>query len=309
MKRLLLSLVCVFVGCGRQASLPPTSPIYGSPRNQVRFEEIPQPNNQQVPHDPEIENLKWNVFDKAKNFTIISIDPGQGKYLETNIENMKEWSLTRWGLKNIDFSAECRVLCVPTRDLMQKLFRIDRSYAEIRRDGSGKIQLSCLWLVLDGVPAEVIPSALTMICLAEYEQTTGVKFGFWAHRGISLLNGNLPRIRSNLAAINRPIQENVRLHFSTAFQVTEDQYKSKPQADQVLFDEESAMLCLFLRKEFGQNNFNWFLSTQEKEKDLTQVFGFRNFDEFDATFKRYMFHLSSDVKEGKTPDAYLSIGN
>jgi hypothetical protein len=294
-------------------SLPPPPPptAYGAPYfERVRFEELPQPNDQKIFIDPEIEGLNWNRF-ATPSFSIMAIDSGQGRYLQSNIEKMKEWTLSRWGLQNIPFSAECRVLCVPTRDMMQKLFRLDRSYAEVRRNESGRITLSCLWLVLDGPPAEVIPSALTMICLAEHEQAKGVKFGFWAHRGIALLNGNLPRIRSNLAAMNEPIQQNHRLHFSAAFRVTEDQYKKKPIEDQCLFDREAAMICLLLRKEFGQDNFLAFLSTEgtEGEKSFYRIFGFSSYGEFDATLNRYMLHLSSDIREGQTPDAYLSIEN
>jgi hypothetical protein len=311
-KRLWLStsLLIVF-GCGRPVDdigPPPPPTAYGVPSaERVRFEEIPQPNGKKTT-DPEIEGLNWNRF-ATTNFSIIAVDSSQGRYLQSNIEKMKEWTLSRWGFPNIPFSAECRILCVPNKDLMQKLFQLDRSYAEVRRDKSGRITLSCLWLVLDGPPAEVIPGALTMICLAEYEQATGANFGFWAHRGIALLNGNLPRIRSNLAAISEPIQQDQRLHFSSAFRVTEDQHKKKPKEDQDLFDREAAMICLLLRKEFGQKNFLTFIPTQADEQDLYKVFGFKSYGEFDATLKRYMLHLSFDIKEGRTPDAYLSIEN
>lgn len=272
----------------------------------VSHYQLPQPYNQQAPADPELANLVWNKWD-TENFTILSLDAEQGKYLYENIEQMKKWVLSRWGFPDIKFASECRVLCVPNRNLMKKLFRLDRSHGEVRRDESGKIVMSVLWLVLDGKPAEVIPSALTMVAVSELENY-GAKMGYWAIRGMSILNGTLPQIRQELAALNATVRSDQKMFFSDKlFSMTEQEWRDESLENRQLFDREAAALCLLLRKEFGQHNLHNFLKSGGGEQNFVQVYGFRGYQEFDATLRRYMAMLSQDVMQNRTPDDYLQI--
>ena len=311
-KKLLCSfiLLTLVVGCRcQQESEEIQEPEQVFRARGVMLEALPQPGGIQkvFKDDPEIQNLVWNRFE-TDSFVVLSLDESQGVYLHENIENMKNWSFTRWGLPNIPFSAECRVLCVPTRDLMQKLFRLERSYAEVRRNKNGKIELNVLWLVLDSTPVETIPSALTVVCMEEYEQTTGRKVGFWAERGMSVLNSSLLSIRENLIALEDPLASNKRMHFTdNLFKVTQKEYKEKPAEEQALYDREAAVVCLLLRKEYGQDNFLAFIHSKGREEDAYQIIGISDFEQFDAILKRYMTHLTSDVKHGATPDTYLQI--
>ena len=71
-------------------------------------------------------------------------------------------------------------------------------------------------------------------------------------------------------------------------------------------------LCLFLRKEFGQDKFLEFMTSKGTEADLARIYGFENYEKFDRTFMRYINDLTGDVaganKERiQTPDAYLQI--
>lgn len=285
-------------------SLAMVSAAFG--QDPVSHYQLPQPYNQEAPSDPELKNLVWNKWD-TENFTILSLDAGQGKYLHDNIEQMKTWVLSRWGLPDVKFSAECRVLCVPNQQLMKKLFRLDQSHGEVRRNKDGKIELSVLWLVLDKKPAEVIPPSLTLVCLAELE-SRNLKMDYWTVRGMSLLNGTLPQIRSELAPLSGVIAADNKIFFSQKlFATTEEDWKKLSVEQRRLFDQESAALCLLLRKEFGQDNLLKFISTGGGEQNFASVYGFQSFQVFDSTLKSYMTNLAQDVAQNRTPNSYLQI--
>ena len=78
------------------------------------------PSSYQPPANEDLKNLVWNKWN-TNNFTILSIDQAQGEYLFNNLEAIKTWSLTRWGMSDLKYSAECRVFCVPNKNLMKKL--------------------------------------------------------------------------------------------------------------------------------------------------------------------------------------------
>lgn len=281
-----------------------TSPAFG--QEMVSHLDIPVPSGQKAPVDPEIQNLVWNKWD-TPNFIILSLDKQQGRYLYENIELMKKWASNRWGLPDVKFSSECKVLCVPNRELMKKLFRLDNSYGEVRRK-DGKITISVLWLVLDGKPAELIPSALTEACVSEYEQSIGNKCGWWFHRGSSILNQTLPQIRGQISNLQKSFSKDSKMFFSQSlFSMTEDQWLKETAENKLLFDQEAAALTLLLRKEFGQKMLHTFLMTKQSEQDFVAVYGFANYAEFDATLKRYMFQLSGDIIANRTPNSYLEI--
>lgn len=285
-------------------SLAMVSAAFG--QSPVSHYQLPQPYNQEAPSDPELKNLVWNKWD-TENFTILSLDAGQGKYLHDNIEQMKAWVLARWGLPDVKFSAECRVLCVPNQQLMKKLFRLDQSHGEVRRNKDGKIELSVLWLVLDKKPAEVIPPSLTLVCLAELE-SRNLNVGYWAVRGMSVLNGTIPQIRSQLAPLNGVITSDDKMYFSQKlFTMTEEDWKKETVEKRHLFDQEAAALCLLLRKEFGQDNLLKYLSTGGGEQNFANVYGFQSFQVFDSTLKSYMTNLAQDVAQNRTPNSYLQI--
>jgi len=262
------------------------------------------------PKDPELKDLSWNRW-TTDNFTILSIDYGQGKWLADNIEKIKTWSLTRWGFPDLKFSNECRIFCVPNKSLLKKLFRLDESKVEIRRGDDGKIDISAIWLVLDKRPAVTVPVPLTLVCLAEFEEKHNVKMGFWSHRGIAQLNGTFSQIRSSFGQLNKLIKNDEPIYFSKViFAVTEEQYKNSPKNHQEVFDVECVALCLFLRKEFGEAKLQGFLRISAKndtENVLKLIYSFDDYDQFDVSLFRYMRDLSSDIVAKKTPDNYLNI--
>ena len=259
--------------------------------------------------DPEIKNLVWHRW-TTKNFTILSINYQQGKWLADNLEEVKSWCLARWGFPDFDFSKECRIFCVDDPKLLKKLFDVDSSKVEVRRN-DGKVELSAIWMLLNGQPASTVPIPLSRVCWAEFEQKYGASLGWWAYRGMSLLNGTLPQIKSNFLNLNNVIQADLPVYLSrNLFTMTEDQYNMNSKKNQEIFDLQSMALCLMLRKEFGEAKMQGFLrisAKNETENVLKLVYGFTGYDQFDISFVRYMRDLSRDIKESKTPDDYLNI--
>ena len=271
----------------------------------VYFETLPTPNGVQPSGDPSIPQIGWYRW-TTKNFSIHSIDKTQGEYLFGNIEQMKSWCLTRWGLPDADFTAEARIFCATSTEEMKKLFNIDSSFAEVREEG-GKIKISYLWLVNDVRPAEIVPPALTVICMKEFEKKNSQNIGWYAHRGMAVLNETLPQIRRNLGGLDAVLQKDSEIFFSKSlFQMTEADWKKQTPQMRQLYDNEAAVMCLLIRKEFGQKNFQSFLRAGPNVSS-DWVLGFKTNGELDATFKRYMFYLVQDIKQNKTPDTYLQI--
>lgn len=261
---------------------------------------IPVPTGYVVPSDPELKDLRWHKW-QTSNFVILSIDRNQGDYLNSNVESMKAWVLSRWAFPDVKFTAESKICCVPNRALMKKLFGLDQSYSEVRRDQSGRIILTAMWLILEGSPGEVIPPSITTICLSEFEQTHSAKMGYWVHRGMTLLNSTLPQIRTKLSGLK--LSTNSQNIIST----TEKQWKDMDVSARDRFDTESAALLLLFRKEMGQSNLIGFLQTSGTEQDVNKIFGYAGFNELDAVYRRYCDNLGVDIASNRTPNDYLLI--
>ena len=271
----------------------------------VYFKSLPTPTGIEKSNDPSIPKIGWNRW-TTTNFTILSIDLNQGDYLKNNIEQMKTWCMQRWGLQDMDYKTECRIFCVPNKETMQKLFNIETSRAETKND-INKNTVNYLWLVLDGRPAEVIPSGLTLVSLREYETATSRKIGWWAQRGMAALNISIGQIKTNITYSERFIENNDKMFFSKSlFSITEETWKKLSIGEQNLFDSEAAALCLMIRKEYGQSMFLSMLE-YSNEKSLKETLGFSNYTHFDITFKRFLVNICKDIREGRTPDNYLQI--
>lgn len=284
----------------------------------VHITEVPLPVGHTTPQDPDLQNKTWNRWE-TDNFVILSLDANQGAYLYENIEKIKVWVFTRWGLPDIEFPKRvyksgqlaepgCMLVCVPSKDYLNKLFRLKASQSEIQTDNQGKITRSVAWVSLDKTPAESLPSSITTICLKEFEQQTNARFKPWLYRGMSHLNATLLQVRESLSPLAAQVQQNQQMHFSKSlFEMSEEDWSKLNQSQQQLFDSEATAMCLLLRKEFGQSNFLTFLRNGASEQSLKTAFGFSSYNELDATFKRYMYHLSNDINSQKTPDHYLQV--
>lgn len=263
------------------------------------------PTGEAAPTDPELKDLQWNRY-TTTNFTILSIDDGQGRWLAANMESIKMWCVTRWGFPDFKFTTECKVVCVPNRKLMKKLFNLTESKYEVRRK-DGRVEASAMWLILDDKPAMTIPVPLSHICFAEFQARHQVKMGCFAHHGMSLLNGTIPEIRARIGTLA------TRMDSTSAekmLSITEEDYVALTPAARGFFDSQAMVLCLLLRKEFGEAKMQGFLrmsSRNSPQAVLQKVYRFRDFRQFDESYSRYTGDLTREVLASRTPDSYLNI--
>ena len=269
-------------------------------KNEINLSEIPE----------EIEGLEWNRW-TSENFTVLSLNNIQAEYLYKHLEQIKSWTLSRWGLYDIDFSTECKFICVDDPQLFEKLFKIKETKVEIRRGPDNKIKESVIFLLINDSPSYTVPVPLTDVVIAEFEQKYNADFGWWSRRGMSVLNGSLIQIRESLKEIKPRLDKNEPLYFSEGLlEMDRDHYIRLSQENKRLFDQSAFCFCLMIRKEFGQDAYHNFLKKYSETTGLValqEVLKFKDYDHFDRTFKRFMIDLSKDILSGKTPDSYLQI--
>jgi hypothetical protein len=268
--------------------------------------DIVYPFNTAAPQKSEIKNLEWNRY-TTKNFVILSINNSHGKWVSENIENIKSWCLTRWGFEDLDFSRECRIFFVPNKDLMQKLFNLDRSKIEFRKD------LSVMWVLLDDKPERTVAPFISQVCLKEFEYKNSVKLSVWFKRGSSYLNGTLSDIRQNVLSLSDMLKNEETVFSSQKlFSMSEDDLSKEGYQNRQIFDRQSLALCLMLRKEFGEAKLQGFLRMANKNEPksvLKFIYDFDSFDGFDKQYVRFMKDLTSDILNNKTPNSYLEINS
>ena len=258
----------------------------------------------------EIEGKVWNRW-TTKNFVVCSLDDRQAQYLHKHLEFVKAWAFSRWGLYDLDFSAECKLICVNDPALFEKMFRIKDTKVEIRRDASGKIKESVIFLLINDSPSHTVPVPLTEVCVAEFAQKYNTNFGLWAYRGMSHLNGSIDQIRSDLSQLVPMVKGNQPLYFSKGLlEMTPADYDKLTDGQKDLYDQCAMMFCLLVRKELGQDAFHHLLKKTAEasgETAIKEILKFDNYAHFDRTFKRYMLDLTEDISKGETPDHYLQI--
>lgn len=265
----------------------------------VCAQDIIYPYGANAPVDSDIKNLEWNRYSND-DIVILSIDNEQGKWLNSNIESMRFWCLGRWGFPESRFTKECRIFCVPNKQLLKKLFNLEQSKFELRKD------VTAIWFSMEDGPSSILPPLLTQICLSEFEIKHNVKFGLWFKHGISQLNGVTSDIRKNITNLK---QQSV-LTSEKIFTMTEEDYFKENVEIRRIFDKQSLILCVMLRKEFGEAKLQGFLriASNNKSQDVLRVvYGFSGFVHFDKQYYRFIQDLASDVLNNKTPDAYLEI--
>jgi hypothetical protein len=260
---------------------------------------------------PEIEGKVWNRW-TSENFTVLSLNDIQAQYLHKHLELVKVWVFNRWGLYDVDFSVECKMICVDDPDLFYKMFKLKNSYVDIRRNDDGSLRETIIFLLVNDAPSHTVPVPLTEVCLTEfstkYEKNN---FPWWVYRGMSVLNGSLDQIRLSLNEFAPYVEQSKPVYFSEGlFKMTKDSYKKLDDEQKRLFDQSAMLFCLMIRKEFGQNKFHHVVNVaadDSGEAALMQILGFRDKDDFDRTFRRYMIDLVNDIEADRTPDSYLQI--
>lgn len=256
----------------------------------------------------ELEGLQWNRW-TSKNFTVCCLNDVQAQYLHKHLELVKTWTFARWGLYDIDFSTNCKIIGVDNPDLFKKFFNLDSTKVEIIRDSSGHIKETVIFLLITDKPSHVVPIPLTEVCMAEFAQKYNANFSMWSIRGMSLLNGTFDQIRERISEVAPLLDKEETLFFTKKLmEMDREQYLKLSENKKRLYDNCALMLCLMIRKEYGQDSYLKLIKTaSEKENAVKKVLKFGGYQTFDKAFKRYMTDLTKEVISGKTPDRYLQI--
>lgn len=256
------------------------------------------------PNDPELKDLVWNRY-VTKNFTILSIDNAQGKKLADTIESYKTSSLTKWGFPDVKFTKECRVFCVPNYSLLKKLFNLNSSKVQFRKE------LNVIWMVLDGEHEKSALPPITQVALTEYELVHNSSLPLWFKKGCSNLNNSVDDVKKNLKFFHDVAKREQFSHTAEQmFLLTEDEFNKQNIDSRKTFENQAVCLTLMFRKEFGEAKLQGFLRLQTKNKPevvLKLVCGFDGFAQFDKKYVSYMKDLCGDIADDKTPDFYLQV--
>ena len=263
----------------------------------------PQPMTVPAPNQSAVKDL---ILYKriTENFEVISLDDKQGESVARQIESIKQWSLERWDLEGdkdrVCFSHRCVIVIVPNESVLNKLFHIDRSFAEDRDNGG------VAWVCYTEIEhTRVLSVLLTEIFLKEFETQHKMKIAYWAKRGIAVLNGNPKQIKKFLQPMYQHISSDRGMFFTESlFGLEKDTVMRSTPENISLFDKEAALLCLLLRKEFGNVRFLSMVGGSGLKKST----GYNSYSEFDSAFKRYVFYATEDIVRNKMPDFYLNIG-
>jgi hypothetical protein len=255
-------------------------------------------NNVDVVIDEDYKNLQWNRY-VLDNFTILSIDDKQGLWFYKNLKYVKNWCLNRWGISNYDLKEECRIMIVPDKKMFKRFFNLEKNHIEFR-EKDDKIQIIAVWLCLDDEKDQFneIPKVLSFICFKDMmlNKKSNKKF---LEVGISFLNQSNVTIKNCLKELNS---------FDLDFLNVDDQkYNKFTEDEKNEFDKKSALLCLMLKKEFGEFNFLKLVFIKEKSLDsINKIYGFKD-DEFFYSSKRYFIDLKNSLKNETFSNRYLNI--
>lgn len=241
------------------------------------------------------EEFTWNKWE-TDNFIILSIEKNQGLELKRALESARHSYFDKWGLERPDSSAKvkCKVMCVPDGEMLKRFFGIDHPRAEVRTEGSG---LTCaIWM--DFKSLNQLPALVALICSSE--EISGLHTRCFVRRGISMLSLPTEKVRSELPGAGG-------IKFIDISSCGSDKWNTMPANEKLSFDQKSALVCLFFRKEFGQEKFLKFLSSPQDEDSVLSIYGFRDSKELDDTLNRYFENLKRDIESGITPDSYLTV--
>lgn len=267
---------------------------------QTAVSEDPIKSSSSPKEDPELKGLQWNRYVK-ESYVVLSIDDKQGLWLINNLQSISNWCTSRWGLNNFVTAQECRIFCVPNNELLKKLFNLEESKAEVRKETDGSTKINVIWISLDSLSKESVSPYITHIVFSESKD-----FPFWFIRGAEIINSPLSSIRSELE------QKDFTNSFSfeKLLSLTNEGYVGLSQVDKKAFDHKTLALCLMLRKELGQVKLLSFLGAvrsdpSDLEACLRQIYGYKDFADFEAKYNMYCKDLLKDLD--KVPDSYFAV--
>lgn len=219
--------------------------------------------------------MVWNKWE-TENFIILSINYSFGDKLKSRIESIKSDLCEEWGIQDAAFSSKCKIVCVPDEKMLSKFFSVDFPKFEAKK-GSDEMSI---WI------DEGRLSFFKRLMLSALLKNKPA----YIQRGVPLLATSVDNIAEGIVLLDKP-------DFLKTIS-SDDSIKSSD----TVFDFESLVVCLFLRREFGIEVFSSVL----KGKSPESACGFSDKDSFASSLGRYFENLKNDLKSGKTPDAYLS---
>lgn len=229
-----------------------------------------------------LEGLVWNKWD-TKNFVVLSLDRSRGESMRYEVESVREGVMTRWGMDS-NRVAPCKVVLVPDPSMLKKLFGLSDPRCEVKKPGAESSE-SAIWI--DEERMSLLPSLV-----AECELLNG-DFKPFVKRGVPLLERSAYHIRNEMLA-------------SAGLSLDEVLGEAKPSSDGSSLARESALACLLVRREFGSRAFG--LVAKGDSPEVYRVLGFSTPEELASTHARYRKNLLGDMKDGRTPDEYLTPG-
>ena len=241
----------------------------------------------------EIKDLVWNKWD-TKNFIILSLDYDKGIYLKNNIEKIKDSIFEKWNFRNIDFSSECKIICVKNKELLNKLFKIEKPRMEVRIDKEGKISLSALWFYLED-NSDFPKDKLAEICISYLEQDSNKQMPLYLKKGICLLSEDAEEIKNNLSNDNI-----LNVDINNLLKTNNEIFDKFSEEEREKFTNQSSSLVLLFRNEYGADNLHDYINRNNLDS-----FGIKNIDELNKIINRYNGHLLEDLKKEKVPIDYL----
>lgn len=243
------------------------------------------------------DGLVWNKWD-TENFVVLSLDKSQGLKLKALVEPVKSSVCENWFLDIPSLPVRCKIMFVPNRELLAKLFNIDAPHVEVRRDAEGKASLCAIWMTNEDI--ELLPFLICSICVAD--DVCLNKQSLLVQRGVSFLSKPLDYTR-------RDIVEPGQINAKHLLSMTREKWISLTPKEKQVFDAQSAVVCLLLRKEFGSELFSRLAtSPNQDESSLRLIYGFKNLEQLDSILKRYSENLIKDIYRGIVPDSYLTVG-
>lgn len=250
--------------------------------------------------DPELKGLQWNRY-VNKNFVILSIDDRQGRKLSNNILDISSSFFSDWNLDNEELFNECRIFCVPNDNLLKKLFDVESSKVEIRKNEEGETDINVIWVSLNNNNEEVLSPYLTRVIFFNSK----LNLPWFFIRSAEILNST--KEEKNLI-LNSIVLFYEKEHFSCSdlFSVSFSDYSSFSKEDKLKFDSQIVVMVLMLKKELGSLKLSSFLKSKNKLDDkLSKIYGYDGLKEFQVKYDMYFHDIAEDAKNNKVPLIYL----
>lgn len=251
--------------------------------NAVAQDEVPMETSAEISSDS-----VWNKWE-TENFIILSLDKEQGLSIRSFVEEMRSSFLHSWGLADPKSLVSCKLICVPDKETLTKLFGIEEPRYEVRYGSEGNAISCSIW-----IDHESLDSLYLMVGSVSVSKSVfPLNINPVLQKGILAL-GHSPEHTRNLLKTPATVDPKSLFNGVAA---------GKTPADT---EQNCALVCLLLRKEFGRDSFSLFINDEsQNEERLKDVFGFSGYNELSATLQRFSKNLSEDILNKRTPDEYL----